>query len=817
MRQKVAMHEYATDYQVQRDLQKIFIDMRDAHTVYAPPRCYSSFFFYLPFPLDSRAEYDDHGQLEQVIRVGSFPKKYEEIALNYTTVYPQQKDVVSKYAGWKVVKIDQQDPVQYLVDYADEFVGYSHDSSVRFNYVIKQAWYARNLMRDLVPTSGNITFFLQHPQQANTTEEITVDIYGKNAYNVDSVWDLVNQCGYKVDHGNVSTTVTESANALKSVTQTWSHTIERVNSAVSSVWNLYTWYRYPYYQVTRSLADEWYAPVKKALQKTRILSSTAAPQHERTIFDTMLDIFPVLPQANVPSLTHKLIDYASHSPHFRKSRSFKRFAREQQLRRIQNVLLDEAPIGSTYENLYIAPGGEFAVAKKKGTDIGVLQVATFMPNIDIVDTKDSVESFLGQNPLKVFAKRMQNATRVLSENGIKKLVVDVRGNTGGVICYGWLLAYYLSPYAPRDPSPNSDIIYSDVQKDLNCPSNFINSLNQGMASSRKQLEEDWFTNGPVLERGGSSSKYTKKILLSCQLAMLITDVDYEYRPAIQYEPSDLVILTDGTCGSTCGMFVQLMQYLELAKIVAQGGIKGQEIAVASFKGAAVMVSNNFFSTQTVSLCPVQAENKVKKFPSNSLMTWAWLESYPWSPRIGAFELTKADTSIPMEFIREKPERRLWDWDFQQTETLYEKVIPHLDACAKWEVKKNSACKAPFEHAVSGNPCQFDETLGYGTSFDTTQCVLFQCESNYYLSENRSECLRMPDPFDSLSVVFYILTVVVAILSVIFIAVCLCCNACCICCTRCGTNLYTTKRSPLVQDQYLPQLDDHDIEMSAVTI
>lgn len=58
-----------------------------------------------------------------------------------------------------------------------------------------------------------------------------------------------------------------------------------------------------------------------------------------------------------------------------------------------------------------------------------------------------------------------------------------------------------------------------------------------------------------------------------------------------FTPSDVIILTDGSCGSACGAFLTLLQYTNNAKVVSMGGNYNKNyisdtksnIATASFK------------------------------------------------------------------------------------------------------------------------------------------------------------------------------------------------------------------------------------------
>ena len=52
-------------------------------------------------------------------------------------------------------------------------------------------------------------------------------------------------------------------------------------------------------------------------------------------------------------------------------------------------------------------------------------------------------------------------------------------------------------------------------------------------------------------------------------------------------PEKLIILTDGTCGSTCASFTKIPQEAGLATFIGVGGLWGEPMDVSSFAGGFV--------------------------------------------------------------------------------------------------------------------------------------------------------------------------------------------------------------------------------------
>src|SRR5690606_23268447 len=150
---------------------------------------------------------------------------------------------------------------------------------------------------------------------------------------------------------------------------------------------------------------------------------------------------------------------------------------------------------------------------------------------------------------------------------------------------------------------------------------------------------------------------------------------------MKLDANDLIILTDGSCGSTCGMFVSLMQYLKKAKVVSVGGIKGQKMDVASFKGASVLSYQDIqnLNKQLQATCPVS--NPIKNMPSPSIgFTVSWMEMYPWTPPISAYERSKQDTNYPLDLTQNPADFHVDTWEFQNPEYLYQEAAKFFDEC-----------------------------------------------------------------------------------------------------------------------------------------
>lgn len=820
------LKDFKNDYEFQRALMQIFIDGKDAHTIYAPPRCYSEISLFLPFPLTSHLV-----DGKQRILVDSFSTKYAAIARDYEEIFPEEKEVTTAYKGWTVMKIENKDPLVYLRDLGNT-ISYSHDSSARFNFLLRQGWFARSLLRDLLPNKESLELVVRNPTDG-VEKIITIRFYAKAMYPSSSENTFRARCGYTAPSPPDPTDPTRSemiedsqtteahsfnyADSLRFITDSitqgaWNDALAEGKRAAKQTLSkasflgafgrsiihlfrdgvrtkaLYERVSLPGFDIYA----ERFKEMKKA-QATRLSLMAQLRESPNNLeaqkrldalldpFESILDLYRVFPQSNVPLMADVILNTLLENSTSHKDASTTEESMEDNDATSSFTSSssssssnddgateegERAPNDNDYVVVHKSADDEFIILEAEGRPT-ILQVSTFMPHIT-PQTATEIQA------ISDYLRRLIETVKILEEHKTEKLILDLRGNTGGVICFGYLLLNFLSPYAPLDMSPSFDQKVTPLGREMNCPYDLATRLTVGLAETRASVSGDWYTGGPNVTRNGVEAQFSKKTLISCQLIFLLANIE-QYNPKLKFEPSDLVILTDGTCGSTCGMVVQVSQYLHLAKVVAQGGFHNQYLTVASFKGAAVFQSDAMYVKQRNNpLCMVSPQNMIPDFPSTAMMTWSWLEGYPYVPRTSVFDQSKLSATTPMEFVRIDPDFRINDWTFDPSDTSpYPLVIPMFDRCKEWEFKRDDTCHATTKHGVAGHPCKYDAQLGYGTSF-LEECVTFQCEERFYLNDEGTECLPMPETMDSFAIIIYIASIQAIILLILAFTVVTCC-------------------------------------------
>ena len=111
----------------------------------------------------------------------------------------------------------------------------------------------------------------------------------------------------------------------------------------------------------------------------------------------------------------------------------------------------------------------------------------------------------------------------------------------------------------------------------------------------------------------------------------------------------LVILSDGTCGSTCASFTRIAQEAGVATFIGTGGLWKEEMDVASFAGG--FVCNPDYLTTMATMSGLSFPN----FVTNQRWQFGWAVWY-----------SQILPSRPVQFISQEPDYRTPFWNFPHT-------------------------------------------------------------------------------------------------------------------------------------------------------
>lgn len=175
--------------------------------------------------------------------------------------------------------------------------------------------------------------------------------------------------------------------------------------------------------------------------------------------------------------------------------------------------------------------------------------------------------------------------------------VDVMQNGGGYVCLGLRLIELLVEAFEDDHTlvqMNYDLPHSRLMDAYIATKNAPNpypdpEMVEQILDQATQLPfvdgNAYYYPGRNVTMGGVTSWRTNIFSLDCTEAEAMPANGF--RPSTFMPPEKLVILTDGTCGSTCASFTKIPQEASKATFVGAGGLWGEGMDVSSFAGGFV--------------------------------------------------------------------------------------------------------------------------------------------------------------------------------------------------------------------------------------
>ncbi len=135
----------------------MLLPLHDAHTTYSKPACYR-IFAVQPFALSSF--YNTSISQQQIFINGIY---------QYASKWPQD---YSKYNGWTIISIDDENALAHIVAYAYKNAWLSKDISVMFNWALESGFQQRTLSLFDMPAKNARKYTLQDPKSGNIVEVV---------------------------------------------------------------------------------------------------------------------------------------------------------------------------------------------------------------------------------------------------------------------------------------------------------------------------------------------------------------------------------------------------------------------------------------------------------------------------------------------------------------------------------------------------------------------------------------------------------------------------------------------------------------------
>jgi len=242
------------------------------------------------------------------------------------------------------------------------------------------------------------------------------------------------------------------------------------------------------------------------------------------------------------------------------------------------------------------------------------------------------------------------------------LILDLRNNFGGDICLGYQVIDALME--ETNPYGHYDIIHTPLTTEFAetlakpqyagyyfSPEFWINPVTQ-----ESYTNISWYEPGVMHTRGGLTDGYSNLIHLKCNGT----------RAPVNYLFKQVLILTNGLCGSTCAVTSSHLGEADHVDTVVIGGLNQVPQQYFSFPGGEVFSLASLLSIAEM----LQLNDSAKALPSplptiGSDITFALQEIYSWSPM--------DNPNVPLEFIFKESTYHLYKWNFTSAEELYTDV------------------------------------------------------------------------------------------------------------------------------------------------
>ncbi|KAG0043331.1 hypothetical protein BGZ83_011532 [Gryganskiella cystojenkinii] len=191
-----------------------------------------------------------------------------------------------------------------------------------------------------------------------------------------------------------------------------------------------------------------------------------------------------------------------------------------------------------------------------------------------------------------FYSNIDNGFAAMEAAGATKLIIDLQNNSGGIICWGRYVLQTLFPNTVDSPyiytlraSPLAQALakatFNYDQKVVSPYAGLVDPL------TGEEVEDDtWIIPGKILpgRHGVFSDEVTDRYCSA------VEDIRGAPEDAL-FKPEDILLLTNGFCGSTCAVLALQLHERYGVRTAAIGGLHGQSMAFTSFPGGAVQANN----------------------------------------------------------------------------------------------------------------------------------------------------------------------------------------------------------------------------------
>ncbi|EFQ31292.1 peptidase S41 family protein [Colletotrichum graminicola] len=359
-------------------------------------------------------------------------------------------------------------------------------------------------------------------------------------------------------------------------------------------------------------------------------------------------------------------------------------------------------------------------------DVAVLSVLSFAsPDPSAIDAIEYLTNF--QSTVAEFLAKSKEA-------GKKRLVIDVAANGGGFVIAGYELFAQLFPEVDRFQANNMRLaegLVSLARLTDGIPANFTPTSADERDAIQDLIGSSIVSNlipggvftpdgkafttvdqilAPVTLNGDSFTAYQQAPLNQTDPTFNLTGVGSRSNPPGRvFDPENVVIFTDGTCGSTCTIFSYLMILQMGVKTTVIGGrpTTGIMQSVAGVEGAQVFSFNDMTADARaiLDLTPKERREELMSGELGELAKGYAIKRATTPRSAGAINAKNAfsmsDARTPLQFLWEPANCRI----FHTRESLFQPEVA-------WKRVVDATWHNPMQFCVAGSqtPVKKDVTM-----------------------------------------------------------------------------------------------------------
>lgn len=190
--------------------------------------------------------------------------------------------------------------------------------------------------------------------------------------------------------------------------------------------------------------------------------------------------------------------------------------------------------------------------------------------------------------LEVETSIMGTGFDLLDKAGVENVILDMTSNGGGYVNFAYDLVDWMFPVDHKTSVYQSDLrssmgVKALAQLDLNSEAyaSYFNPSSFSDPITGNDYQTNFFLDDKLIKRVHRRLDYTPMVIMNHNLGAFGMNMPW------QQQAEKIVVMTDGACGSACGMSLNRLKNNHGVKSYAVGGRVGEDLSMFSFPGASV--------------------------------------------------------------------------------------------------------------------------------------------------------------------------------------------------------------------------------------